>query len=166
VDLFVLDYLHSQYFWTGLAFLMLLGIISKFVLPSITTVLDARAQQVKADLTAAETARTEGQAVLADYQAQLAAARKESADVISRARAEAEALVKTRIAEVEAELTRKAEEARQHIAAAKQEALRDVQRDVAELALAAAKKLLHRQLDPAGARQLTDTLLAKGLPNA
>ena len=166
MDLFVLDYLHSQYFWTGLAFVILLGIISKFLLPAITAVLDARAHQVKTDLAAAETARTEGQAVLAEYQAQLALARKESADVISRARAEAEALAKTRIAEVEAELTRKAEEARRHIAAAKQEALRDVQRDVAELALAAAEKLLQRQLDPTGARQLTDTLLTKGLPNA
>lgn len=166
MDLFVLDYLHSQYFWTGLAFLILLGIISKFVLPAINAVLDARAHQVKTDLTAAETARTEGQAVLAEYQAQLALARKESADVVSRARSEAEAMAKTRIAEVEAELTRKAEEARQHIAAAKQEALRDVQRDVAELALAAAEKLLQRQLDSAGARQLTDEILKRGLPNA
>jgi len=163
MELFVLEYLHSQYFWTTVAFLILLGIMSKFVVPSVLAVLDARAAQIAGDLDAAERGRLQAEGTLAEYAAQLAQARKESAEIVSKARAEAEALANERTRQVEADLSRKAEEARKSIEAARDEALRSVQNDVAEIAIQVAQKLLDSTVDAKLAASLTDKAMSKGL---
>ena len=163
MELFVLDYLHSQYFWTTVAFLILLGVMWRFVVPAVLGVLDARAAQIAGDLDAAERSRVQAEGTLAEYAAQLAQAKKEAAELVSRARAESEALANERIRHVEAELARKADEARKSIEAARDEALRSVQKDVAEIAVLVAEKLLEASVDAKVAAQLTDKALAKGI---
>jgi F-type H+-transporting ATPase subunit b len=166
MELFVLSYLTSQYFYTSVAFLVMLGVIWRYVVPAVLAVLDARAAQIASDLDAAASQRGEAAAQLASYNAQMGDARKEAMEIISRARAEAEALTKTRIAAVEADLARQAEEARQTLEAAKQEALRAVQAEVAKLAVQVAEKLLQQSLQAGEtklAQELTTRALAKGL---
>ncbi|PIZ30279.1 MAG: ATP synthase F0 subunit B [Alphaproteobacteria bacterium CG_4_10_14_0_8_um_filter_53_9] len=163
MELFVLDFIHSQVFWTGTAFFILLGILGKFVVPQITAVLDARIEKVAGEIRGAEDKNKEAEETLAAYTEKLAEARKEAAEVVSRARAEAEALAKKRIADVEAELTRKAEDARKSIAAARDEALRDVQAEVAALTVQIAEKLIHQSVDKKTAQSLTDQALKQGL---
>jgi F-type H+-transporting ATPase subunit b len=163
MELFVLEYLHSQYFWTTVAFLILLGVMSKFVVPSVLGVLDARAAKIAADLDAAERGRLQAEGTLAEYAAQLAQAKKEAAEIVSRARAESEALANERTKQVEADLARKAEDARKSIEAARDEAMRNVQKDIAEIAVQVANKLLEASVDSKVAASLTDKALAKGL---
>lgn len=163
MELFVLSYLQSQYFWTTLAFVVLLGVMWRFVVPAVLAMLDARATQIARDLDAAERGRTEAEGVLAAYSEQLAAAKKEAGEIVSRARAEAEALAAERTRQVEADLARKAEEARKSIAAAKDEAMRGVQSEVTEIALDVARKLLEQTVDAKMAAKLTDAALAKQL---
>ena len=163
MELFILDHLHSQYFWTTLAFVILLGVMWKFVVPAVLGVLDARAAKIAADLDAAERGRLQAEGTLAEYAAQLAQAKKEAAEIVSRARAESEALANERIRQVEADLGRKAEEARKSIEAAHAEALRSVQKDVAEIAVQVAQKLLDTTVDAKVAASLTDKAIAKGL---
>lgn len=163
MELFVLDYLHSQYFWTTVAFVILLGIMWRFVVPAVLGVLDARAAQIAGDLDAAERSRVQAEGTLAEYAAQLAQAKKEAAEIVSKARAESEALANERIRQVEADLARKADEARKSIEAARDEALRSVQKDVAEIAVLVAEKLLETHVDAKVASLLTDKALAKGL---
>jgi F-type H+-transporting ATPase subunit b len=163
LELFNLSYLQSQYFWTTLAFLVLLGIMARFVVPAVNAVLDARAAQIKADLDKASQEWAQAERVLAEYQAQMKKARAEAAEVISTARAEAEALAKQRLADVEAELGRKAEHARLSIEAARQQALREVQAEVAKLTVKVAEKLLQTSVDDKTARRLTDEALRRGI---
>lgn len=163
MELFVLDYLHSQYFWSTVAFVILLGVMWRFVVPAVLGVLDARAAQIASDLDAAERGRLQAEGTLAEYAAQLAAAKKEAAEIVTRARAEAEALANERIKQVEADLSRKAEEARKSLEAAHAEALRSVQKDVAEVVVKVAEKLLESSVDAKVAASLTDKALAKGL---
>jgi F-type H+-transporting ATPase subunit b len=163
MELFILDYLHSQYFWTTVAFVILLGVMWKFVVPAVLAVLDARAAKIAADLDAAERGRLQAEGTLAEYAAQLAQAKKEAAEIVSRARAESEALANERIRQVEADLARKADEARKSIEAAHDEALRSVQKDVAEIAMQVAQKLLDTSVDAKVAASLTDKAIAKGL---
>ncbi|NBX86679.1 MAG: ATP synthase F0 subunit B [Proteobacteria bacterium] len=160
MELFSVTYLESQYFWTTVAFLVLLGVMAKFVVPAVLAVLDARAAKIAADLDAAAQSRSVAEGALADYNAKLVAARKEAAEMVSRSRAEAEALASERIKQVEADLARKAEEARASIAAAKAEALQAVRAEVAELAVQVAEKLLVQSVDEKAAKALTDKALA------
>lgn len=163
MELFVTTYLQSQYFWTTVAFLVLLGIMARFVVPAVTAVLDARAAQIKADLDKAAADRAAAEQVMADYQAQLKKARSEAADIISTARAEAEAMAKQRLGEIDAELGRKAEQARLSIDAARSQALREVQAEVAHLTVKVAEKLLHKSVDAKTAKELTDEALRRGI---
>ncbi len=163
MELFGIEYLHSQYFWTTLAFLLLLGVISRFVLPAVNAALDARAASIKSDLDRATEQREEAERVLSEYQAQLAEARKEASQVVTQARAEAEALASRRLAEVEAEISRKGDEARKSIEAARMQALRDVQSEVTGLVVQVAEKLLDQSVDAKMAAKLTDEALKRGL---
>lgn len=162
MELFVLSYLESQYFWTTVAFLILLGVMARFVVPAVLATLDARAAKIAADLDAAARDRGQAEHVLADYAAKLAQARKEAGEIVSRARAEAEALANERIAQVDAELSRKAEEAHKALNAAKDEALRAIQAEVADMTVAIAEKLLHASVDPKMAKKLADEAIRKG----
>lgn len=163
MQLFVLEYLHSQYFWTTVAFAILLGVMWRFVVPAVLAVLDARAAQIASDLDAAERGRLQAEGTMAEYAAQLAQAKKDAAEMVSRARGEAEALANERIKQVEIELSRKTEEARKSIEAARVEAMRSVQKDVAEIAVQVAQKLLDTTVDSKVAASLTEKALAKGL---
>lgn len=163
MELFVLDYLQSQYFWTTVAFVVLLGVMWKFVVPAVLGVLDARAAQIAGDLDAAALSRKDAEGHLAEYTAQLAQAKKDAAELVSRARAEAEALAAERTKQVEADLARKQDEARKSIAAARDEALRAVQAEMADIAVKVAEKLLEQNVDAKVAAKLTDAALAKGL---
>lgn len=163
MELFTVTYLESQYFWTTVAFVVLLGVMWVYVVPAVLGMLDARAAQIAGDLDAAERKRLDAEGVLADYSAKLAAARKEASEIVSQARAEAEALASERIKTVEADLARKAEEARKSIEAAKADALSAVKAEVAEVAVMVAEKLLQASVDGKAAQKLTDTALSKRL---
>jgi F-type H+-transporting ATPase subunit b len=163
MELFGTEFLHSQIFWTGLAFAVLLGVMAKFVVPAVDAVLAARAAQIKGDLDAASRERGEAAKLLAGYQEQMAKAQKAAAEMVSQARAEADALANTRIKQVEADLARKADDARKSIDAAKTQALREVEDAVAKLAVEIAEKLVADRMDAKLAGKLTDAALKAGL---
>jgi F-type H+-transporting ATPase subunit b len=163
MELFIVTYLQSQYFWTTVAFLILLGVMWRFVVPAVLATLDARAAKIAADLDAAERGRLQAEGTLAEYAAQLAQAKKDAGEIVSKARAEAEALANERIKQVEADLSRKADEARKSIEAAKAEALRGVQKEIADIAIQVASKLIDGTVDAKIAATLTDKALGKGI---
>lgn len=162
MELFVLSYLQSQYFWTATAFLLLLVVMTRVVVPAVLATLDARAAKIAGDLDAARSTREQAEASLADYSAKIAASKKEAAELISQARAEAEALAKARLAQADEELARKTEIAKQQIEASQAEALRAVRAEVAKMAVTVAEKLVGQTVDAKVATQLTDKALAKG----
>lgn len=163
MELFATEFLHSQVFWTGVAFAVLLGVMAKFVVPAVDAVLAARASQIRADLDAANKARAEAEKVFAEYSEQMAKAKKEAAQIVSQARAEAEALANDRIKKAEQELAHKAEMARQSIETAKEQAIKDVRDDVAALSLSIAESLVHDKVDAKLATKLTDAALKRGM---
>ena len=163
MELFVLEFLHSQIFWTTVAFVVLLGILAKFVIPAVTGVLDARIAKISGDLQSAQSDRQQAATLLTDYEAKLAQAKKEAGEIVTKARAEAEAMAAKRLKDVEAEIAHKAEDARKSIAAAHAEALRDIQAEVAQLTVQVAEKILEQSVDAKLASKLTDAALKKGL---
>lgn len=163
MELFVTDFLASQYFWLTVAFVVILAVVQRTIVPAFLAVLDARATAIKADLDAATQQRLEAEKVLADYVAQLAQARTEAAHVVSTARAEAEALATRRLVEVEADIARKVEDARKQIAAQREEALHDLQADVSKVVMQATQKLLEATVDTKLAKDITAKTLSQTL---
>lgn len=137
----------NEIIWGGIAFLVLLVLLWKFGYPAMTKGLDQRADRIRDDLEAADTAKTEAQAELARYQEQLKGAREEATRMRDDARAEMDEYKAQRRAEIDAELNEYRERAKAEADAAKTQALADVRAEVAALAIGAAEQVVQKSLD-------------------
>lgn len=156
IDIFNTAHLHSQLFWTGLSFFIMLGILWWKVLPAITKMLDERAAKIGGDIKGAETARMDAEKALAKYEAKLAKAKDEATAILSTARADAKAMIDSKLAEAEAEITKKKEDAKQSISAAKTQAMKELEGTVTNLAIKITETLLQETVDSKKAQKLTD----------
>jgi F-type H+-transporting ATPase subunit b len=137
----------NEVIWGGLAFFILLGLMWKFAYPGIKKTMDARAQRIRDNLDEADRTRAEAQAVLADYQRQLADAKNESSRIIEEARQTAEQMRRDLMARAEAEVAELRQRSQDDIAAAQQRALADLRGQVSGLAIELAEKVVEKNLD-------------------
>jgi len=130
-------------FWALVALIIFLGVMVYLKVPGmITSALDKRADTIQKELDEARRLREEAQALLADYQRKGREAETEAEEIIEQARREAEALTAEsgrRLEEYVANRTRQAEE---KIAQAEAQALQEVRALSADVAIAAAEKIL------------------------
>ncbi len=102
----------NELIWGAISFVVLFGLLWKFACPGIKKGMDDRTERIRNDLDAADTAKAEADQVLADYRAQLADARNESARIIEEARQQADALTsRSGAAALQAELAEMRERA-------------------------------------------------------
>ncbi len=140
-------------FWALVALIIFLGVVIYLKVPGlITSTLDKRAQSIRDELEQARKLREEAQALLAEYQRKAREAETEAEEIIDQAKREAEALsgeARTRMQEYVAGRTKMAE---QKIAQAEAQALQEVRALSADVAIAAAQRILgERVKGPAGA---------------
>jgi len=137
----------NEFIWGSISFLVLLVALWKFAWPGLKNGLEARTERIRADLDAAETAKSEADTVLSDYKAQLADARNESARIIEEARQAADALRKDQEQRLQNELAEMRQRAAADIESAKRQAIGDLRDEVAQLAIGAAEVIVQRNLD-------------------
>jgi F-type H+-transporting ATPase subunit b len=146
--------------WTLVTFVVVLIVLKKYAFGPIQQMIDARRAAITADLDAAETARVEAQASLAEYRQQLAEARKEASRIVEDARKVGEERRTADVAALEAETVRLKEQAKAEIAAETRQSLAEIKQQVAELTIAATEKLVRTRLDAAEQKRLIDEALA------
>ncbi|MFZ2620510.1 MAG: F0F1 ATP synthase subunit B [Alphaproteobacteria bacterium] len=156
LDIFNAAYLHSQVFWTGVSFAFMALILVWKVLPAVTQALDARADKIRGDLSTAEEKRREAEAAMAEYTAKLAKAKEEAMDIVNTARNDAKAMVDARMGELERDIAKRREAAQEAIEATKAQAMKDLQSQVAEIAVQVTEKLLAIHVDTKKAEAITD----------
>ncbi len=159
MELFGTEYLVSIYFWTTFSFVVLLVIMWWKVVPALMSILDERAARIKSDLNEAQKQRMASEKTLAEYQKQLDLAKTEAAQILATARENAQAFVDNSTKELEVTLQRKAEDARKSIDQARNAALKDVQKEVADLTVSIAEKLLKSSVNTQVAKKLADDAL-------
>ena len=137
----------NEVLWGAFAFIVLFGLIAKFGYPAIKSAMEARSDKIAGDLEQAERARAESEGVLAQYHAQLADARAESARIIDEARAQAEQVRRDLIAKAEAEAAELRQRNAEQIAAERGRVMGEVQGQVAALAVELAEKVVESNLD-------------------
>ena len=145
--LFETTFLSSQLFWTALSFLILLGIMWKYVVPAVAAVLDERALRIRMDLEKAEAMRADAHELLEQYQANLAQAKAEAAQLLAAAREQGDQLLTQRMAQLDRELQRKAAEAEAAIEAAKAQAQAQLQAQMADLVVVATRQVVRETVD-------------------
>jgi len=146
--------------WHLLNFLILLFILSRFVFPKVIGMLDERAERIRESMARAEETKREATEMEEQRRGVLDEARREAAAIVERSRQSAVGYGE--------QLKREAEEAAQTIrsrAEADAEAIRsqavtDVRREVADLAIQAAERVVRGSLDGSRQRQLVEEFLA------
>jgi F-type H+-transporting ATPase subunit b len=130
-------------FWALLGLVLFFAILIYMKVPrTVTGALDSRAAAIQAELEAARKLRLEAEALLAEYQRKAATADGEARAIIDQAKHEADALgreARLRMEEYVASRTRMAET---KIAQAEAQAVQEVRALSADVAIAAAERIL------------------------
>ncbi|MEY2458714.1 MAG: F-type H+-transporting ATPase subunit b [Acidimicrobiaceae bacterium] len=137
----------NELIWGMISFFAIFLLLWKFAWPGLKSGLEARTERIRADLEAAETSKGEADHILADYKAQLADARNESARIIEEARQAADALRRDQEQRLQNELAELRQRAAADIESAKRQAIADLKDDVAQLAIGAAEVIVSNSLD-------------------
>ncbi len=143
-----------------LAFLIVFFFVWKWALPTINKTLEARQQAITGQLTEAETAKREAESLLADYRAQLAEAKTEGNRIIEEARQAGEQLKADIAARAEEEAAQTLAKAREEAQSEKSRALADAKREVGEISVGLAEKIVGGSLDDKMQQDLIDRYLA------
>ena len=139
-----------------LTFLVMLGLLARYVYPYIVKQAEARQRAVAEQLAEAEKSRAEAEARLKEAQAKLDEARKTAQEVVDAAGKSAEQLRQEMRAKAEEEAKRIAESSRKESEAERDRAIQSVRGEVANLVVTATEKVIGETLDGAKHKQLID----------
>lgn len=151
----------NEIIWGGLAFLVLLVLMVWKGVPLVKGAMDARAQQIRDDLDAADRSKQAAAEVQADYEAKLADAKAEAARLVEDARRDADQVRADLQARAEEEIAEMKVRAAADIDTAKAQAMADLRGDVSAIALGAAERVVGASLDPAAHSQLIDSYISE-----
>lgn len=149
-------------FWIELvAFLLMLGVLARYVYPRVIEAAEARQKAIAAELEAAEKSRQEAEARLAEAEKNLQAARVSAQEIVAGATRSGEQLRQESKQKAEEEAKRLTQAARKEIEAEREKAIQSVREDVAGLVVAATEKVLGETLDASKHKQLIERAIAE-----
>lgn len=143
-----------------IAFLIVFFFVWKWAFPAINRSLENRQRAISGQLKEAETAKLEAQSLLDDYRAQLATAKSEANRIVEDARAQADVVRADLVSRSEAEASEIVAKARVDAANEKARALQEARREVADLSIDLAEKVVGENLDRAAQHGLIERYLA------
>jgi F-type H+-transporting ATPase subunit b len=149
-------------FWvlvSAINFLLLAFIVWTFAFKPLTRTLDDRKAAIEQGLKDAEQARRDRDSAEAERVTTLAEARREANDILTRAQKVSQEARDTDIAATRAELERLRERAAADIEAEKQRAIQELRGEVADLALAAAGRVVGETMTDDRQRRLVEEFL-------
>jgi F-type H+-transporting ATPase subunit b len=143
------------------AFLVFFAILAKVAFPALRKALNAREQAIKGELEKAEQARLDAEELMEQYRLQLADARSQADRVVRDAQTTAEDVRRDIVARAEEEARGIIEKARAEAAQERDRAFSEMRRQLADISLTAASRVVERELsDPDAQRQLVDQFIA------
>ena len=143
-----------------LAFIVVLYVIGKKVLPILNKVLTERQEQIRGELEAADKAKADAEDADAERRTALEQARVEAREIVARATATADQTVASgeeRATEAAARIMAAADA---EVATARQAAVEEVTARVGEIVLAAAERVVGREIQAADHQDLIDEAIA------
>ena len=134
------------FFWTLIAFLLVLFVLGKFAWKPILNSLSERENKIADSIASAEKVQAEMAQLKSDNEKLLVAAREERSIMLKEAKETKERIIAEAKNQAKAEARKIIENARQEIENQKNAALVEVKNEVGKLSLEVAEKILRRQL--------------------
>jgi len=141
-------------FWTLVTFLILSILLGRYAWKPLLALLDERERTVKESLEAAQKARAEADEMLRRNQEFQTNARRETAALLEQGRKESETLRAEILAQARKDANELVEQGKQQVQYEQKQAMESLRRQVADLAIGAAERLIDRELDDAKHREL------------
>jgi F-type H+-transporting ATPase subunit b len=142
-----------------IAFLLMLGVLAKWVYPPIIRAAEARQLQIKQQLEQADKAREEAERRLQEAQAEIQKAREQAGQIIERANRAGERIQQEAQEKARDEARRIVEAASRDIETERQKAIQSIRRQMADLVGAALGKIVADGLDSEGHRKLIEAAI-------
>ena len=149
------------YIWTIITFLLLFYVLAKFAWKPLLSMLEERESLIKKSLSDAETAREELQKINLESEAIITKARTEAQSILSDGKAAAEKIKDDTVAKAKEEASKIREEAKEQIKAEKDRAISDIKKEVVDLSLNVAEKLIKKNISEKDNASLIEESLEK-----
>ncbi len=148
--------LYDTYFVVALAFIAFFGVLYRYrVHDMLFRSLDARAARIRDELEEAARLREEAQSLLASYERQQREVETTAAEIVARAKEDAEIAAQQARKDLEASIARRIRTAQDQIAAAEAAAIKDISNRAIEIATAAAGDVIASSMtDKAASAQI------------
>ncbi|HVC69740.1 MAG TPA: F0F1 ATP synthase subunit B [Acidimicrobiales bacterium] len=143
-----------------IAFLIVLFVIGRYVLPVLNKTLEERQEQIRTALEAAEAARVEADETRAQRQGILDEARQQAREIVTQANKVADGVAAQSEERGQQEYDRLVRVAETDIALARQRAIDEVSAQLGTLVMSAARQVIGREIDAASHRALIDEAVA------
>jgi F-type H+-transporting ATPase subunit b len=149
--------------WTAITFILLIFVLGKYAFGPIVKMLDERERTIRGSIDEAKRERAEAEKLLAQQKEALLKAQREAAEIAKRNAQEMEVYRAelTSLAKKESETL--VANARKQIGEERTKAVAELRAEVADLAVAAAARIVKSSLDEKTQRQLVEDYI-KGLP--
>ena len=143
-----------------IAFLLVLGFIGRYVFPLVNSKLTERQEQIRSELEAADRAKADAEDADAERRAALEEARGHAREIVAQATVTAERTVSAAEEKARQAADRITAEAEAEVATARQAAVEEVTARVGEIVLAAAERVIGREIQASDHRDLIDEAIA------
>ena len=150
-----------SFIWHLVNFGVLFLVLWKFLFPPVLKMLDERQARIRESMERAEALRDESTRAAEAVKAQLDEARREGQNIINNANQIAERIRSERQQQAQSEYEAILKRAQEDAAREREQAFAELRQQVADLAVAAAERIIRKQLDPAAQRQLVNEFLAE-----
>ena len=152
--------LNWQIIWTFVNIIVLFLLLKKFLFSRVTRIMDEREAKIEGDIQAAEQQNREAKELKSRYEAELADAKSEAASIVAEAKARGQKEYDKQLAAAREDAARVLQEANRAVEEQKQVALEGLKASIAGIALAAASKVLEKNLSGADNEKMVDELLS------
>jgi F-type H+-transporting ATPase subunit b len=143
-----------------IAFIIVLGVIAKYVLPPLNKALTERQEQIRAELEAADKAKADAEDADAERRAALDEARQQAREIVALANTTADQIVTSKQAQAQVEYDRIVQAADAEVVIARQAAVEEVTAKVGEIVLSAAERVIGREIQAKDHQDLIDEAIA------
>lgn len=150
-----------NFIWALVNIAILFIVLRLFLFKPINKVMDERTKSVQDDIAAAEKARKEAEDLRAEYKQTLADTKAEAQNILVKAREDASVAKQEMISESEEQARHIIETANKTIDNERKRAMQEARSQVADLAIAAASKIIGENVDDEKNRKLVDKFLAE-----
>lgn len=139
-----------------IAFAIVFFFVWRWAVPALSATLEARQREISAEYESAEKAKVEAESLLTDYRTQLAGANAEAEQIVSDARDAGDSLKADIVARAESEAEQIKSRAHDEVEAERSRVAGELRRQVADLSIEVAERVVGDSIDADRQRQLVD----------